>query len=527
MPKFFRQGISNLIITFFLICCVNATSAQDITLWGNLEPGPHGIGFKSFERYDYSRVYRARLDYFGNPVEGETARPIQICVWYPAKTMENSITMVYGEYSYSYPENDEFINLLTQLHNREIGYIVNATQQPAGFALEIMGKDLKAVRDADPEEGSFPLVIYCPRYESSYCENAVLCEYLASHGFIVATTHPLGQMSATPEYNQIGLESTARDAEFVLGFLHDFPNVDYNKIGILGSGAGGATAVLVKLRNQNVKATATLAGSLTFGMLQELVRQNPAYSPERLSGPLMNLYPTGEHEPDFSLLDSLIFASRYSFAFPSNSYQDFNMGRSILSMLSDSTEQMHRQRLDGYKMIADHVYRFFDAFLNDDSASMAFIENMPLHNGYDLEFVRREFRGAEDLPPTQNQLMALFTTGQIAAGLDLYDKFIALYPDMYNIPMQNFNVLGYQLLQQNRIDESLRVFKIVADNYPNVANSWDSYADACLVAGDTTMAIQCYKNVLEALPDDTSANEDFRQQLRNIAENFLSQIEEN
>jgi hypothetical protein len=527
MTKFLRWDTSNLIIVFFLICCINVASAQDVSLWGNLEPGSHGIGFKSFERYDYSRVYRARSDYFGNQIEGETARRIQVCVWYPAAATEDPITMAYGEYTYSYPENDEFIDILARLHQREIGYISAATQQPPDFALEILGKDLKAVRDAESEEGSFPLIIYCPHYESSYCENAVLCEYLASKGFIVATTHPLGQMSATPGYDQAGLETTARDAEFVFGAMRDFPNVNFDKIGILGSGAGGATAVLVKLRNPNIKATATLAGSLTFGMLQGLVKDNPAFSPNRVSGALMNLYPTTAHELDFSLVDTMKFASRYSFGFPSNSYEDFSMGRSMLSMLSDSLGEFHKARIDGYKMVATHVYHFFNAQLNDDTGSKTFIENAPLHNGYGLEFVTREFRAAEPLPPSQNQLMQLFNSMQITAGLDLYDEFNPKYPGMYTIPMQNFNALGYQLLGAGRIAESVRVLKIVADNYPSVANSWDSYADACRAAGDTATVIQCYKTLLEVLPNDNSADGDMKQTLRTNAETFLNQIEEN
>jgi len=41
---------------------------------------------------------QAVVVYFGVPVEGERARPIQICVWYPAQANGELSEMTYGEY---------------------------------------------------------------------------------------------------------------------------------------------------------------------------------------------------------------------------------------------------------------------------------------------------------------------------------------------------------------------------------------------------------------------------------------------
>jgi hypothetical protein len=61
-----------------------------------------------------------------------------------------------------------------------------------------------------------------------------------------------------------------------------------------------------------------------------------------------------------------------------------------------------------------------------------------------------------------------------------------------------------------------------AEKYPNSANCWDSYADGCLGAGDTTMAITCYKKVLELVDNDPTPNADLLQTIKTNAENFLS-----
>src|SRR3990172_12452950 len=46
------------------------------TLFGELEPGRHRVGFEQVESFDYSRPFGA---------EGESrARPITMSIWYPA-----------------------------------------------------------------------------------------------------------------------------------------------------------------------------------------------------------------------------------------------------------------------------------------------------------------------------------------------------------------------------------------------------------------------------------------------------------
>ena len=49
--------------------------AGEAPLWGALEAGPHAVGFKTFEEYDYRRTFQPKRDYFGEVVPGEKARP--------------------------------------------------------------------------------------------------------------------------------------------------------------------------------------------------------------------------------------------------------------------------------------------------------------------------------------------------------------------------------------------------------------------------------------------------------------------
>jgi hypothetical protein len=49
-----------------------------------------------------------------------------------------------------------------------------------------------AIRDARPDNRVFPLVLYAPSNNAPAFENAGLCEYLASEGYVVIASPSIG-----------------------------------------------------------------------------------------------------------------------------------------------------------------------------------------------------------------------------------------------------------------------------------------------------------------------------------------------
>jgi len=220
-----RQRINRGALTFFFtvstLLLIFGPASHAFTLWGDLQPGPYAVGFKTIEKHDYLRPVGPILDYFGTPLAGERSRPIQICIWYPAEVTPDGMRMVYGEYAFPYPEDDGFINALSGLQNRENGYLFRLFNNNRGMVLDVMSLEMGAIRDAPPQEGSFPLIAYHPHLNSGVGDNAVLCEYLASHGFIVAATHSLGTTTLNVEPNAGDLETFVRDLEFVVANVQE------------------------------------------------------------------------------------------------------------------------------------------------------------------------------------------------------------------------------------------------------------------------------------------------------------------
>ena len=72
--------------------------AQQPPQWGDMESGPHAVGFRVIRGYDHTRSYWPPVGYDGKRDTLETARPMQISVWYPAADSVSRTRMAFGEH---------------------------------------------------------------------------------------------------------------------------------------------------------------------------------------------------------------------------------------------------------------------------------------------------------------------------------------------------------------------------------------------------------------------------------------------
>jgi len=146
------------------------------------EPGPYAVGLRVVEQYDYSRVFQPAFDEFGRPYRGERARPLQTLIWYPAQRTPAK-PMAFGDYM-SLSETETSFGDPKLLTSSGQWFIDGA--KPALHSV------LWSVRDAPQVSGRFPVIIYAPSFTSWAWENADLCEYLASEGYVVIATPGMG-----------------------------------------------------------------------------------------------------------------------------------------------------------------------------------------------------------------------------------------------------------------------------------------------------------------------------------------------
>ncbi len=70
---------------------------------------------------------------------------------------------------------------------------------------------------------------------------------------------------------------------------------------------------------------------------------------------------------------------------------------------------------------------------------------------------------------------------------------------------RHLNFFGYELMNGNKLDEAIEVFKLNAKLFPGEPNVWDSLAEAYMNKGENELAIANYKKVLELAPNNPNA----------------------
>jgi dienelactone hydrolase len=86
------------------------------------------------------------------------------------------------------------------------------------------------------------------------------------------------------------------------------------------------------------------------------------------------------------------------------------------------------------------------------------------------------------------------------------------------------NMIGYEHLQDGDNKGAIAILKLNANAFPKSANVYDSLSDAYLADGQKDLARENAKKALELLPADSSLSEEYRQGVKENAENKLKQL---
>jgi dienelactone hydrolase len=343
------------------------------------KPGVHGVGLKVVEQYDSTRDYRDDGD--------ERARPLQTLIWYPAMPGRGRPMQV-KDYVHLWATETNFGKPEMPARAREWLEAV----QP------VSGESLWAVRDAPEAAGRFPLVIYAPSFSSTAWENADLCEYLASHGYVVIATPSLGARSRDMTLDLSGAEVQARDIVFLIGYARTLPQADLSAVAVAGFSWGGLANLLAAARDDRVDALVALDGTLRY--YPGVVRQATRVHPERMSVPLLYFaqgtltledyfrHSTAAQRNGPNVLDAwrqgdLITAHMLALTHREMS----SMYQRNESFWKDFHQKWYpagyerEDGIDGYKWIARYTLRFLNAYLKSDASSAAFLKRRPVENG--------------------------------------------------------------------------------------------------------------------------------------------------
>lgn len=106
-----------------------------------------------------------------------------------------------------------------------------------------------------------------------------------------------------------------------------------------------------------------------------------------------------------------------------------------------------------------------------------------------------------DARPVFDRLVERLEAGGVEAAFEAWRAFRADPRNRYVDVEADLNRFGYELLRAERIDDALRVFRLVVESHPESANAHDSLGEALRAAGEIDAAIEAYERAVELDPD--------------------------
>lgn len=474
------------------------------------KPGSHAVGLKVVEQYDFSRTYRPATDDLGKPYTKEHARPLQTLIWYPAeKGAGKPMTVA------------DYVNLLATETSFGDPHMAGSVESLRSDMAPSLGTVLWAVRNAKLASGRFPVVIYAPSLSAMASENADLCEYLASHGYVVIASPDMGETTRSMTLDLAGTNTQARDISFLIGYAQTLPNTDMSEVAVVGFSWGGLSSVVAASRDNRIDALVSLDGAERYW--PKVVKEAGDVHPEQMTLPWL-FFTQG----NLSLEEIENRASTRIFAAPNvlNAWthgdlvtvQMLGMMHPEFGSMFQRNEQVWKssfpeyQKADygredcytGYAWVARYTLQFLNAYLKHDTAAMAYLKRKPAENGAPKHFLSVNFRAAKGAPVSLETFRAALGRQGFSHASDIYAEMRKQNSD-FKLSEPAVNDWAYRLMYENHLPEATELLKLNVQMYPESSNVYDSLGEVYMKAGQKELAIENYKKSLEKDPKNTNA----------------------
>lgn len=388
-------------LVWALIGALLASQAQAgaAPLWGSLPKGSYAVGFRSQWQFDYSRTYRTTFEDKTSYGTSKSPRPILVNLWYPTDPSARAL-MRHRDYLEIASDDPALSKLASALVKYERDTIAQEMMHQPVDALkpsqqrvfeEFLDSPIACRRNAEPAPGKFPLVIYHSGFGSSFEDNAVLCEFLASHGFVVlgsAFQEPSGK-----SFNVDGQVTSGRDMDFLIAYVQQLPYVDWQHIGIVGH-SGGAHAALMYRAQPSSAVDAVVSLDTTqdyYGLSDprwERLTATVTKNRVNFTGPLLIV---ANPHAFFEMCDSLNASRRYYLTIKDLDHNDFISqgclanelrvkpgfepeGKPGQSSEGKAKAQAHAGAVrQGYEALCVYVLRFLEAELKGDKPAQEYV----------------------------------------------------------------------------------------------------------------------------------------------------------
>ena len=555
----------------------NITNTPVFWPQAGLVPGPYPVGFRSGFLPDASRRYDYGL-VLSSPKTGtrKSARPILFAIWYPAQVSPEETSMCYGDYlqletelAAGLPEplnqalapkliaEEEMQAFARELEIYATEEFMDATLGVSSMSLlddakrplldALLKSPVPAFKNAPNAAGAFPLLVYHSGLSGSYEENSIICEYLASCGYIVVSS---AYPSASAAYLNIDgdREKTLADMQFIIGKMRLLDCVDGRHAAAMGHSFGACASFLLRKRNDAVDAILSFDSTLDYSkwLTEKMIKEYGGAGRE-LACPMLI---TANGTAEFSIARGLNHADRYLMRVEDLGHEGFLAHAVIRTGISadikrnaQANDEGQRAGASGAETSASGTTGSETSGTNEVQASPnSSFETSRIHQAYvlqckaALQFLQRTFRGdpnahetllglvesasssslfakiehipAEPAPPTLKDLVQRIKNDGARSAVDwcrglkeAEEPFFGRY---------DLNRLGYLQTYAGRPEEAVEIFLYMMEIYPEAADGWDSLAEGYIAIDQPQEALIAYRKAIEVLDQDPSLNDESR-----------------
>jgi len=480
----------------------------------DLNNGKYEVGFRHYTTSDSTRTY-SRINDHSNKI---IARPIPVSIWYPSeKNKDSNEQLKILDYFQILKEEEEWEFLPSEQILNWFYYSNTPANQ----------NHLKELTKAYPEiefaNGKFPIIVYAPSFQASSIENFALCEYLASHGYIVISSPSRGTETRWFSNNNAKeMETQARDVEFLIKEVGKNPMANYNKIAIMGFSFGGLSNVIAQNRNEKIKAIVSLDGTERYQYV--LLKESPFFDFKKINVPYIHMAQKeipekvlkednikAELNTKFELYDSISNSTAFRFKFHNLTHSYFSTLGILFANRDKRQDKSDSEIMESYKWASTYTLNFLNAFLKNDDKALKFIENSPSDNGVRNGLITQRIKQPEIVAFTFQDFNDLASSQNYQNLSQLYDSIVKKYPS-FKIPEGNLNTLGLQLVfNPNSSEQGINIFLLATKLYPNSANLFDSLAEGYLYVGSKSKAIENFEKSFELNSQNQNAIDRLKQ----------------
>ena len=500
-----------IVLAIVLLIAPGAASAQSHFTRVN-SPGPRAVGLRIVEQYDPSRGYRGAADPFtGKATRGERARPMQTLIWYPAQRGTGRATTV-GDYMRLGGTSDDFPAAPAERARLEAAYVdgrVGALTQERRRAE--LAAPMLARRDAITSPGKFPVVIYAASYRAPAFENADLCEYLASLGYVVIASPSVGQSPEGMHDDLEGVETQVGDIQFLIGYAHGLPQADTDHLAVLGYSWGGLANVMAAAKDSRIDALIALDGSVRS--YPDVIDQSRFLTPDRITVPLLYVAATPRHLEDLpadmnqdrSFLNKMKYADLYRVTLAPYIHGNFSVTVGQRFLADSDYGAYDKDELSAANgWLETYVRHFLDAYLKGDADGLAFLKKPASQTGAPAHLFTVYRTTAQGFPPTRAGLAAELAREGFDQAAAIYKALQKREPS-FALSEGELNSWGYRLLRNGEVRSSISILALNTQLHPDSWNAFDSLGEAYAKDGDVKAAGDAYRKSLALNPNNGNA----------------------